>query len=115
MHSNHVNNIKKYWLIDMQTVDNFLDSLKSKHTKYQYAYHLDRFKKWHSNKDTIYPTGWSENQVRTQAIIDYLLEMRNEGLSHSYRNSALFDIKHYYVMQDIVLNWVKISKFLGEN
>jgi integrase len=40
--------------------------------------------------------------------------MKKEGLSHSYRSVALAAIKHYYTMKDLLLNWKKISKFLGE-
>jgi len=50
-----------------------------------------------------------------ERIITYLISMKEEGLSYSYRNSALYAIKHYYSMNDVLLNWVKIAKFLGEN
>lgn len=40
--------------------------------------------------------------------------MKQEGLSYSYRNLALAAIKHYHGMHDILLNWRKIAKFLGE-
>jgi integrase len=41
--------------------------------------------------------------------------MKEEGLSYSYRNLAFSAIKHYYFMNDIILNWRKLSRFLGEN
>lgn len=40
--------------------------------------------------------------------------MKQEGLSYSYRNLALAAIKHYHEMHDILLNWRKIGRFLGE-
>ena len=40
--------------------------------------------------------------------------MKQEGLSYSYRNLALAAIKHYHDMHDILLNWRKIARFLGE-
>jgi integrase len=89
----------------MQKVDNFLDSLKSKHTKYQYKYHLDRYFKWKGKSDL----------AGAESIPAYLMSMKHEGLSYSYRNGALFALKHFYTMSDVVLNWPKISKFLGEN
>src|SRR6266496_219293 len=102
-----------------QVVDSFLDSLKSKHTKYQYAYHLKRYMHYLDSRGRMTNPDLSlkieDNQLRTQVIIEYLTHMKQEGLSYSYRNGALFAIKHYYVMKDFVLNWPKISKFLGEN
>jgi integrase len=43
------------------------------------------------------------------------MKMKAEGLSYSYRNLAFNAIKHYYLMNDVILNWPKLSKFLGEN
>lgn len=109
-----------------QIVDQFLDSLKSKHTKYQYAYHLKRFEHWTIShiinssvnnvlgKTDLYHN-LDDSQLVTQYMIEYLASMKAEGLSYSYRNSALFAIKHYYTMNDVILNWPKIAKFLGEN
>ncbi len=92
-----------------QIVDSFLDSLKSKHTKYQYKYHLRRFLKAVTGDFGV------DAEERTANIINYLMAMKAEGLSYSYRTGALYAIKHYYVMNDVILNWPKISKFLGEN
>ena len=89
----------------MQLFDTVLDSLNSKHTKRQYQHHLKRFFNWQaSNK--------SDNI--TTEIINYLYGMKQEGLSYSYRNLALAAIKHYHEMHDILLNWRKIARFLGE-
>jgi site-specific recombinase XerD len=88
----------------MQTVDNFLDSLKSERTKEQYAYHLKRFNRYQSVSDRVTDT----------RIVNYLVQMKKEGLSSSYRNIALAAVKHYYTMNDVVLNWKKIAKFIGE-
>jgi integrase len=85
----------------MQAIDSFLDSLRSKHTKEQYEYHINRFLK-------------TTEGISADIIIGYLTEMKHEGLSYSYRNLAKSAIKHYCIMSDIVLNWEKISKFLGE-
>ncbi len=91
-----------------QQVNIFLDSLNSKHTKEQYQIHWDRFRK-------AQPTNTQDIKVITNNIISYLMQMKAEGLSYSYRNTALFAIKHHYTMvEDLVLNWKKISKLLGE-
>lgn len=90
------------------TTDIFLDSLKSEHTKSQYSYHLTRFNKYNHNKDLL------QLKNPTKIIIEYLLSMKKERLSFSYRSLALSTIKHYFDMNDVLLNWAKIRKFLGE-
>jgi hypothetical protein len=89
----------------LQIVDTFTESLRSKHTKEQYNYQLKRF--------IAYQKLW-DKPPHTQ-LVDYLGKMKAEGLSYSYRNLAFSAIKHYYVMNDVILNWPKLSKFLGEN
>jgi integrase len=89
-------------------VNIFLDSLNSVHTKEQYQIHWDRYQK-------SKPTDTQDAKVIQNNIISYLVEMKVQGLSHSYRNSAFSAIKHHYTMvDDLVLNWHKISKLLGE-
>jgi integrase len=90
------------------TVNIFLDSLNSKHTKDMYQFHWLRFQK--SN-----PTRSKNPKLIENNIISYLMQMKAEGLSFSYRNSALAAIKHHFTMvDDLVLNWKKIAKLLGE-
>jgi integrase len=89
----------------MQASNYFRASLKSDHTKLQYEDHLIRFTKY---------TGVSDSPTDIQ-IVDYIMQMKEQGLSYSYRNAALYSIKHYCIINDIMLNWPKISKFLGEN
>ena len=69
--------------------------------------HWDRYQK-------NAPTTSQDTKVITNNMILYLMQMKAEGLSYSYRNSAFSAIKHSYSMNDIILNWPKISKFLGE-
>lgn len=90
------------------SINIFLDSLNSKHTKEQYQIHWDRYQ-----KNT--PTTSQDTKAIQNNIISYLMQMKAEGLSHSYRNSAFSAIKHRYTMvDDLLLNWHKISKLLGE-
>ena len=69
--------------------------------------HWDRYQK-------NAPTTCQDTKVITNNMILYLTQMKAEGLSYSYRNSAFSAIKHSYSMNDIILNWPKISKFIGE-
>jgi integrase len=93
--------------IPVRKYDKFLDSLSSPYTKEQYAYHLKRFTKY-IKKDPLLL------KQPTEKIEEYIVGMKRQSLSHAYRTLALSAIKHYYVMFDIVLNWAKITKFLGE-
>jgi len=86
-----------------QQVNIFLDSLRSEHTKVQYQIQWDRYVK-------SKPIASQDPKIITN-IIAYLMQMKQEGLSYSYRNTAFFAIEHYYTMEDdLVLNWKKISK-----
>lgn len=88
----------------------FLDSLKSKHTKDQYLIHWNKFER------SKYFSSEKDIQLIEDSIIEYLKQMENEGLSHSYRNIAFSAIKHHYIktQRRLVLNWKFISKFMGE-
>lgn len=91
-----------------QQVNIFLDSLNSKHTKEQYQIQWERYEKSH-------PTASQDTKAIRNNIISYLMQMKLEGLSYSYRNTAFFAIKHHYTMvEDLILNWKKIAKLLGE-
>jgi site-specific recombinase XerD len=92
-----------------QQVDLFRDSLKSEHTKDQYEIHLKRYQE-------KAPTTEKDPEALENHIAAYLGDMKQEGLSYSYRNTALSAIKHYYttMFRSIRLNWEFISKFLGE-
>jgi integrase len=86
-----------------QARDLFLDSLKSPETRKEYSRQLKRFKNW--SKD-------QKGQLQEQ-IIEYIVQPY-EGLSYGCRNTALSAIRHYYSMNDVILNWFKIRKFMGE-
>jgi integrase len=92
-----------------KTVNIFLDSLKSVHTKETYQIHWDRYLK---NK----PTVSRKPSVIEDNVIAYLMQMKNDGLSYSYRNNAIAAIHHHYKMTErrLKLNWEYIASFLGE-
>lgn len=86
--------------------DVVIESLKAPRTKSEYKFHLKRYYNWLS----LHQSG-----DKTMDIMAYLLSMKKEGLSYAYRNVAFSAIKHYHVMHDIILNWEKIFKYLGDN
>ncbi len=68
----------------------------------------------HRRKYLQYGKAPTEPKALTKHIIGYLLSLGR--LSYSYRNVAMSAIKHYYnsLDDDIILNWDKIAKYLGE-
>jgi site-specific recombinase XerD len=59
--------------------------------------------------------GSDNPKAMQQVVINYLLSERERGTSHSSRNVAYHAIKHFYEINDIVLNWKKIASFLGSD
>lgn len=47
-------------------------------------------------------------------IIDYLVNLRTEGKSYYTRQLALAAIKYFLKLNDIIINDVKVNRFLGE-
>ncbi|PWU82410.1 MAG: hypothetical protein DLM72_01960 [Candidatus Nitrosopolaris wilkensis] len=90
----------------------FLASLKSTRTKEQYEFHWDRYQIY-LKKAKITET--TDPKILANNVIAYLLQMKEEGLSYSYRSLAVAAIKkHYSIIEEIVLNWDKIHAYLGE-
>jgi len=92
-------------------VDLFSDSLSSERTREQYKFHLQKYLSFvgsNGNTSTNNPSEITSN------IIRYLVKLKDENLSFSHRNTSICAIRHYYEMHDIVLNWKKIRRFLGE-
>ena len=56
-----------------------------------------------------------DNKVIESQIIAYLVYMQEQKLSYSAKNVRLSALRKFYDMNDIVLNWRKISQYLGEN
>jgi integrase len=88
---------------------NFINSLKSRETKRNYRWHIQKFAEFTGQAlDQLLAT--LAEDVRDQ-IIKYLVHLGHK--SYSYRNSAFCSIKHFYEMNDVTLNWKKIKRFIG--
>jgi integrase len=85
---------------------NFINSLHSEPTKKTYRYTLVRFMRFYQllSVDKLL-----DLSSKDQCIIDYLLSQKG------YQSKALSlnAIKKFYEMNDIILNWKKISCYLG--
>jgi site-specific recombinase XerD len=91
---------------------NFINSLKRNETKKEYRSALLRYLKYCKTTledSLLLPVVDIENM-----IIDYIMELKRQDLSHSSLNMNFCAIKHFYFMNDVRISKVKIGKFLGE-
>ena len=91
---------------------NFINSLKSKHTKKEYRKRLINFLSY--NEVSIESVLTIPVKDIEQLITQYLTNLNAKSLSYGYINQVMSAIFHFFEMNDIVLNKRKISKFLGE-
>jgi integrase/recombinase XerD len=85
---------------------NFINSLNSEETKKLYAYRLKEF--LDINRVDLHSFLVDPNMEKT--IIQYLVEKK---ASRSTKNTIYFVLKHACEVNDILLNWKKIRKFIG--
>ena len=57
-----------------------------------------------------------DNKIIEFNLVKYIVDMkqRNPPVSHSLRSSRLGAVKKFYEMNDVILNWKKITQYLGE-
>ena len=92
----------------------FTKSLKSPYTRKAYTRELHKFKQFADVtdlQDLVKP----DTKMMQDVLISYLLELEGRGLAYQTRNVAFAAVKHFYSINDVVLNWKKIARFLGEN
>ena len=93
--------------------DNFINSLKSEETKQEYRKcllkYLNHYKTTLASMLSL-PIGETENN-----LIDYIQMLKKQDLSRAYINVNFCALKHFYFMNSVVINSVKIGKFLGED
>lgn len=93
----------------------FANSIKAKDTLNTYNLALKHYMRFYGISDIITLLK-QDNKAIESNIIKYIVDMRqrNPPISHSLRCIRLAAIKHFLVMNDVVLNWKKISLYLGE-
>jgi integrase len=94
------------------TIQQFLYSLKSKRTQETYLINLDYFEKWYNRK--IEDLLKLDSKVIEQALIQYIISMRDKGLSYGYLTARVAPILSYLELNDITINRKKLRKFFGE-
>ena len=96
-----------------QEIELFFNSIKSKETRIKYSSYL---KKYLEITEIDTTSLLSEKDPRTieRQIIDFINKMKNEGKNWGAIHNYVSMILAFYRINDIVLNTVKISKFMPE-
>jgi integrase len=93
----------------------FSNSIRAKDTLNSYNRSLKHYMDFHriSNISTLIQ---QDNKTIEFNIVKYIVDMkqRNPPVSHSLRSSRLAAVKKFYEMNDVILNWKKITQYLGE-
>jgi integrase len=91
----------------MRFETNFINSIRTAATKKSYQFYFEKYRKF-ALGNVIDDRLIIENQ-----IIDFLLSLKNRGLSYHSVKCYFVAIAHFYIMNDIVLNRKKIIKFIN--
>ena len=86
---------------------NFINSIDSESIKKIYEYCMSKFLKYYDiDLDSLLKL---PQQDISNLIIKYLVDKK---ISRQYKNIILATIKHACEMNDVVLNWMKLKKFI---
>lgn len=94
---------------------NFINSLRSEATITMYQFSLRNYMQYIKTNSA---SGLVKQDSRTieQQLITYLVDLRkNQKLSYSSLAMRLAALRKFYEMNDVILNWKKVSNYLGEN
>ena len=93
--------------VSISAYDNFVNSINSEQTKEQYEYCLKQFLKFcQMDLDSFLKLPKDE---MPNLIVNYLLQRK---LSRQYKIVIFSAIKHACEMNDVILNWKKMKKFI---
>jgi len=86
---------------------NFANSLDSGRTRQSYEFCIQKFlNHYHIDLETLLKL---PQQDISNLLIKYLVEMK---ISKSYKNQIFSAIRHACEMNDVILNWKKLKKFI---
>jgi integrase len=92
---------------------NFTGSIRTMATLKHYLFLIQRYAAFRKTQDLneIIAKDTDDQRLAAAQVKEFLLSLQTKGLSQgsirNYRNA----LKHFYEMNDIALNWKKISKF----
>ena len=90
----------------------FSQAIKSEATRKSYQYGLNGFLKFHNIKSQdLLVLPHSEIQIMLE---NHVFDMKDRGVGKSTIRSYLAGVKLFLDMSDVVVNWIKIRKFMPE-
>ena len=98
--------------METKLIQTFLYSLKSERTKGEYIKYIQYFE--HHYKHKIESLLTLHTKAVEDIIINYVISMREKGLSHSSISGRLTAISSFLLLNDFSVNTKKIKKFMGE-
>jgi site-specific recombinase XerD len=92
---------------------NFIESLETQGTRKTYLYNLNKFMKFLRVKDLQELLLW-DSKVIENNIVSFIVASRNAGMAPKSIRISFAAIRHFYKMNDVVLNWDKLKTFVGK-
>jgi site-specific recombinase XerD len=93
---------------------NFIDAIHSPQTKIGYNNALKRYMNHLKMTDVDNLLLNSNSKAIEAQIIDYIMSLRQDGISYSTIRFLIAPIFTFYQLNDVVLNRKKVSRYMGE-
>jgi hypothetical protein len=100
--------------IESTSYQNFVNAIRSPATKQVYVNSLKRYMKHLKITDVDSLLATTSPKAIEAQLIDYIMSLRNDGLSHSTMKYLVAPIFTFYQLNDVVLNHKKINRYFGE-
>jgi hypothetical protein len=97
-----------------QCYRNFINALRSPATKRVYINSLKRYMNHLKTTDVDRLLEINNQKIIESQLIDYIMSLRQDGLSYATMKHMLAPIFTFYLRNDIPLNRKKIARYLGE-
>jgi len=91
-----------------QVFFNFINSIRAPHTRQLYKFCIEKFLS-HYDIDLFSFLKLPQQEI-TNLVIKYLVDRK---ISRGYKRIVVSSIKHACEINDVILNWKKIKKFIG--
>jgi integrase len=97
------------------TYKNFINAIKSPATRTAYNVSIRRYLNHIKQKsmDDLLLSNTNPRHIESQ-IIDYIMSLRNSGVSYATIQFLVAPIFTFYQLNDVILNRKKVSRYLGE-
>ncbi|MFZ0894842.1 MAG: tyrosine-type recombinase/integrase [Candidatus Nitrosopolaris sp.] len=97
-----------------EAYSNFVDSLRSAASRRTYTYCLRYYMAFRNSGDldSIIAADLENPKLAEAKLKDFILTIRQQHkISQAYLNLTMASLRHLYNMNDVLLNWKKLSKF----